>query len=152
VVFDDSLIAAGGFRRVCAHFDEEPRREFGGMAIFQERTIPDTTRLAGWAALVNAFGVLAPVRRPSCVSEQHISGSRRQEGAWIVFDNRYWKGSTFADQLTFALRHEDIDLLVLKRVFDAVPKREVEAFVRTAPTSISVRRACSINCAMTKRP
>jgi hypothetical protein len=111
------------------------------MAIFQERTIPDSARLAGWAALAATFGVSAPVRRPSCVSGQHISGSRREEGGWIVFDKRYWPGDTFADQLTFALRHEDLDLLVLKRIFDAVPKTEIEAFVRAAPTGIPVRKA-----------
>lgn len=111
------------------------------MAVFQERTIPDTTRLAGWAALVSAFNVRAPVRRPSCVSGQHISGSRRQESVWNIFDKRYWPGDTFADQLTFALRHEDMDLLVLKRIFDAVPKGEVEVFVRAAPTGIPARRA-----------
>lgn len=111
------------------------------MAIFQERTIPRTTRLAGWSALVRDFGVSAPVRRPSCVSQQHISGSRREERGWIIFDKRYGPGDTLAGQLTFALRHEDIDLLVLKRLFDAVPKPELEAFVRAAPTGIPVRRA-----------
>jgi hypothetical protein len=111
------------------------------MVTFQERTVPSGTRLAGWAALVRMFGVAAPVRRPACVSEQYVSGSRREEGAWHVFDRRYWPGATFADHLAFALRHEDIDLLLLKRIFDAVSAREVEAFVRAAPTGIPVRRA-----------
>ena len=111
------------------------------MAIFQEKTVPAGTRPAGWAALVQALGAAAPVRRPACVSEQYVSGSRREVGAWLVFDKRYWPGETFADHLTFALRHEDIDLLVLKRIFDAVPQGEVKAFVRAAPTGVLVRRA-----------
>ena len=106
------------------------------IAVFQEKTIPDGTRLAGWAALVQALALRGPVRRPSCVSEQHVRGSHREEGAWTVFDKRYWPGDTFADHLTFALRHEDIDLLILKRVFEAVPQAEVEAIVRAAPTGI----------------
>jgi len=109
-------------------------------AVFQEKTIPDGTRLAGWAALVQALALPGPVRRPSCVSEQHVRGSHREEGAWTVFDKRYWPGDTFADHLTFALRHEDIDLLILKRVFEAVPQAEVEAIVRAAPTGIPARR------------
>ena len=92
------------------------------ITVFQEKTIPAGTRLAGWAALVQALAIPAPVRRPSCVSEQHIRGSHREEGAWTVFDKRYWPGDTFADHLMFALRHEDIDLLILKRVFEAVPQ------------------------------
>jgi Fic/DOC family len=111
------------------------------ITVFQEKTVPDGTKLAGWAALVHALGIPAPIRRPSCVSEQHIRGSHRKEEAWTVFDKRYWPGDTFADHITFALRHEDIDLLVLKRAFEAVPQAEVEAMVHAAPTGIPARRA-----------
>src|SRR5215471_10594419 len=109
--------------------------------VFQEKTVPKGTRLVGWAPLVQAFDIGAPVRQPSCVSEQHVRGSSREEGAWKVFDQRYWPGETFADHLGFALRHERLDLLILKRIFDAVPARHVEELVRAAPTGISARRA-----------
>jgi hypothetical protein len=108
---------------------------------FQEKTIPDGNRLAGWAALVRGLALSAPVRRPSCISEQHVGGSRREQGAWSVFDKRYWPGDTLADHLTFALRHEDIDLLILKRVFAAAPRSEIETMVRRAPTGMVARRA-----------
>jgi hypothetical protein len=117
------------------------RREPAPLVIFQEKTVPDGTKLAGWAALVHALAIQAPVRRPSCISEKHVSGSHRQEEDWIVFDKRYWPGDNFAEHLTFALRHEELDLLILKRVFDAVPQAEVEALVRAAPTGIPARRA-----------
>ena len=61
-------------------------------AAFQEKTVPNGARLAGWAALVHALAIPRPVRRPSCVSEQHVRGSHREEGAWTVFDKRYWPG------------------------------------------------------------
>ena len=111
------------------------------IAVFQDRAVPIGTRLAGWASLVHAFGVSGPVRWPSCVSEQHVRGSRREEGAWTVFDKRYWPGDTFADHLVFALRHENMDLLLLKRIFEAVPRAEVETIVRATMTSIPARRA-----------
>src|SRR5665213_2380591 len=107
---------------------------------FQERTVPADTKLAGWAFLVHAFGVQAPVRRPSAVSGQHVKASRREEGDWTVFDKRYWPGDSFGDQLGFALRHEDLDLLILKRVFEAVSAETVAAFVQGAPTGASRRR------------
>jgi hypothetical protein len=109
--------------------------------VFQEKTIPHGSRPAGWAALVRALALPVPVRRPSSVSEQHISGSRREEGGWTIFDKRYWPGDAFADHLTFALRHEDLDLLILKRTFEAAPAAEIEAFVLAAPTGIPARRA-----------
>jgi hypothetical protein len=88
---------------------------------FQERLVPKGTRLAGWAALVQGLGIAAPVRAPSAVSEGHIRGSQRSEDGWTVFDKRYWPGDSATDHLGFALRHEAIDLLILKRIFDAVP-------------------------------
>jgi len=109
--------------------------------VFQEKSVPHGTRLAGWAALVHALAILGPVRRPSCVSEQHVRGSHREEGAWAVFDKRYWPGDDFADHLTFALRHEGIDLLILKQIFEAAPQTEIEAIVHAAPTGIPARRA-----------
>jgi hypothetical protein len=108
---------------------------------FQEKTVPTDTRLAGWAALVQTFGVQAPVRRPSAVSGQHVKASRREERGWNVFDKRYSPGESFGDQLGFALRHEDLDLLVLKRLFEAAPHDTVTAFVRSAPTGAPNRRA-----------
>ena len=117
------------------------RLESAPITIFQDNTIPDGANLAGWAALVHALAIPAPVRRPSCVSEKYVRGSRRRDAAWTVFDKRYWPGDTFADHLTFALRHEDLDLLILKRIFDAVSEAEVEAIVRAAPTGIPARHA-----------
>src|ERR1700691_938296 len=100
------------------------------IAIFQDKTVPDRTRLAGWAALVQALSLRRPVRRPCVVSEQHIRGSRRKEGEWTVFDKRYWPGDTFGDHLTFSLRHEDFYPLILKRDFEAVSPYTMEAFYR----------------------
>ncbi len=93
---------------------------------------PQETRLAGAAALVYELAVAAPVRRPSCVADQHVSGSRRAEGAWTIFDKRYWPGDELADHLKFLLKHEDADLLVLRRIFDALPQAGIEATVRAA--------------------
>lgn len=108
---------------------------------FQEKSVPKGTQLAGWAALVQSLGLQAPVRRPSCVSEKHIGGSQREEGSWQIFDKRYQPGNQFTDHLTFALRHENIDLLILKRAFNAVPKAVLEEYIRSAPTGTQTRRA-----------
>ena len=118
---------------------------------FQEKTAPADTRLAGWAALVQTFGVQAPVRRPSAVSRQHVKASRREERGWNIFDKRYWPGESFGDQLGFALRHDDLDLLILKRLFEAVPPDTITAFVRSAPTGALNRRAWFLYESLTGR-
>src|SRR5690606_35678294 len=53
---------------------------------------------------------------------------------------RYWPGDNLADHLTFAFRHEALDLLGLKRIFEAVPSQAIEELVRAAPTGIPARR------------
>lgn len=116
------------------------RLELAHSPHFQESAVPDETRLVGWAALVKEFSIRAPVRQPSCVSEKHIKGSQREERNWRVFDKRYWPGDSFADHLTFAFRHETLDLLILKRIFDVVPDDAIEELVRAAPTGVPARR------------
>ena len=109
--------------------------------VFQEESVPSQTKLAGQSALVHELSIAAPVRRLFATAEVHVAGGYKQQGAWTVLDRRYWPGDTLADHLSFAMRREDLDLLVLKRIFEAVPQTEIEAFVRAAPASISVRRA-----------
>jgi hypothetical protein len=108
---------------------------------FQEETLPTAARLAGSAALVHRLGISAPVRHRSCVSTQYVKGSQRVEEPWTVFDRRYWPGDDLIDHLNFALRHEPLDILVLKRVFEALPPDAVDAIARRAPKSASLRRA-----------
>ena len=110
------------------------------VASFQGSPVPGRGRLVGLAALVNTLHVPAPVRVPACVSDGHISRSTRTEGQWRVYDKRYWPGDTFADHLDFALRNENLDLLVLKRVFQLVGSEVVEEFVKATPTGIPARR------------
>jgi hypothetical protein len=118
----------------------ELRRRSFSQGVFQDKKIPEGARLAGWAALVQSLSIAAPVRLPVCISEQHVSGSRRVAGAYVVFDKRYWPGETLADHLSFAIRHENLDLLILKRIFNAVPQGQFAAMVRQAPTSNPIRR------------
>jgi hypothetical protein len=115
--------------------------QLGTTVSFQDEIVPQGTQLAGLATLVQALGLQAPVRRPSCVSEKHIGGSQRDVGVFRVFDKRYQPGNRFVDHLTFALRHENIDLLILKRAFDAVPKAVLEDYIRSTPTGTQTRRA-----------
>ena len=94
--------------------------QFEQPVAFQGTIVPAGSRLAGLAALVYELNLQAPVRAASCVSEGHVRGSQRQEQFWRVFDKRYWPGDRVTNHLSFALRHEHIDLLGLKRAFEAI--------------------------------
>lgn len=109
--------------------------------IFHGEIVPKGTQLVGWAALVQALGLQTPVRQPSCVSGKHIRGSQREEGRFRIFDKRYRPGDRFVDHLTFALRHENIDFLILKRAFEAVSKADLAEYVKSTPGGTQTRRA-----------
>lgn len=62
------------------------------------------------------------------------------EGKWAIYDKRFSLDNTLADHLNFALRHEVIDLLVLKRTLEAIPEEELIAYIRATPNGSATRR------------
>lgn len=107
---------------------------------FKNEPLPDGASLAGWSALINHLGISVPLRTLSCISDKHIRGNKRIDDHWEIFDKRYQPENTLEGHLTFALRHEDIDLLALKRIFGAVPEREIQDIVVATPTGSLSRR------------
>lgn len=97
-------------------------------------------RPVGYAALIERYGLTAPLPlEPACVSERH-KPAPQQEG-WRVHGRRLMPEDSLAGHLEFALKHEAVDLLALKRLFEAVDDREIAACVRAKPTGIYMRRA-----------
>lgn len=107
---------------------------------FQGEQIPTNTRLVGWTALVHGLSIKAPVRQLTCVSQKHISGSQRIQNKWRIFDKRYAPEDNPIDHIVFALKHENIDLLILKCVFAKIPQADIEAFIAATPTGTVTRR------------
>jgi Fic family protein len=107
---------------------------------FQGDLIPENTKLAGWSALVQGLKLEAPVRYPSSVSNKHVKNSQRTAGRWRIFDKRYAPTVEVFDHLAFALRHEVIDLLILKRAFDRIPAEELCRFITATPSGTITRR------------
>lgn len=107
----------------------------------QDEIVPKNCRPAGWAALVHELDVPAPLRSFSCVSEQHVLGSVSRSDNWTVYDKRYAPEDTFAGHLNFALKHEPIDLLILKRIFERISPQQMIEYVNSAPNGVPNRRA-----------
>ena len=97
--------------------------------------------LVGYAALVHAYQVDAPIRRASCIVAMSVKAGREDIQDWTAFDRRMRPDQTLAGHLTFALRHEPIDLLLLKRLFDRLAPHDLEQMVAASPTGAWARRA-----------
>lgn len=108
---------------------------------FRELIDLPKTKPVGMAALARRYDVHAPVRRPCAASEGAVNNSPRDTDGWLLYDHRYAPEDDFKGHLTFALRHETLDLTFLKRLFEAVGPVPVETMVREEPNGAVSRRA-----------
>jgi len=95
--------------------------------------------LAGYAALIAAHGLTVPLPRQLSATDE--GSSRLETPGWRLLTRRHAPQSDFGGHLTFALKHEGLDLAVLKRLFQAAGPAPVESMVRETPTGRFARRA-----------
>lgn len=107
---------------------------------FQGKHIPKGCSLIGTSALVQGLDIAVPVRKPICVSARRINKTTKAMGDWLIFDKQYAVENNIPAHLVFALRHETLDLLVFKRIFQAIPEQVLIDYVNSAPTGPLVRR------------
>jgi hypothetical protein len=92
----------------------------------------------GYAALIDAYSLSVPV--PLTLS---AIGSRHriiERDGWRILTPRHEPQASLEGHLTFALKHEGVDLAVLKRLFLAAAPADIERMVRTKPTGAYARR------------
>lgn len=109
------------------------------IAVFRNFTLPETgMKLAGYSALIYRYNLEVPLPEIiSAISEKHRS---YQEGRWQVYKTVQEPKQTLFGHLVFALKYEGVDLLVFKKLFETIDKREIEATVNDQPTGQYSRR------------
>jgi hypothetical protein len=111
----------------------------GPVTVFQERALPERATPAGYAALIDAYGLRVPLPRTLSATGEHHR-LRAEAGGWRILTPRYAPSPDLEAHLTFALKYEGLDLAVLKRLFATVAPAEIEAIVRAKPTGSYSRR------------
>lgn len=109
------------------------------VSLFRGRSLPESEAwLAGYAALIHTFDLKGPLpEKLAAISHQH---KRYDTHEWSIYTPRYKPEDTLESHLTFALKHEGIDLLILKLLFQTIDPHAIEAWVRAEPTSQYGRR------------
>ena len=111
---------------------------FGPVTSFHERRLPEPATPVGYAALINRFGLAVPLPRTlSAIGRRH---KVYVADGWRLLTPRHAPAATLAGHLGFALRHEPLDLAVLKRLFLVLPQSDLEAMIRATPTGGVARR------------
>src|SRR4029077_14736100 len=102
------------------------------------RALPEGATPAGYAALIDAFGLRVPFPLTlSAFGERHRV---RQESGWRILTPRHAPSPDLEGHLTFALKYEGLDLAILNRLFGTVEGGAIEALVRAKPTGSYARR------------
>ncbi len=110
----------------------------GPVSIFHDQALPEKATPAGYAALIDAYGLLVPLPRTLSATGEHHRTTN--EAGWRILTPRHAPSADLEGHLTFALKYEGLDLAVLKRLFAAVSPTEIEAMVRAKPTGSYSRR------------
>jgi hypothetical protein len=116
----------------------QSHRFSGPITVFHERALPERATPAGHAALIDSCGLKVPLPRTlSATGEHHRI---RNQAGWRILTPRHAPSPDLDGHLTFALKYEGVDLAVLKRLFEAIGSRDIEALVRAKPTGSYARR------------
>lgn len=105
---------------------------------WQTRRLPEPGQPAGYAALIQVYGVSVPVPRNLRAIGQH---HRTVEAdGWTLMTPRHAPEATLEGHLTFALKYEGLDLALLKALFVAVGPTAMKELVQRTPTGVYSRR------------
>ena len=97
-----------------------------------------TATPAGYAALIGAYDLGVPLLRSlSAIGARH---RLMEQGGWRIYSPRYMPDASLEGHLTFALKHEGLDLAVLKSLFAATGPDALADLVRAKPTGAYARR------------
>jgi hypothetical protein len=110
----------------------------GPVTVFHELRLPEAATPVGYAALIDAHALRVPWPRVlRAIGQRHRV---YQQNGWRLLTPRHAPPATLAGQLTFALKHEGLDLAVLKRLFQALGPEPIVDLVRAQPTGSYTRR------------
>lgn len=117
---------------------DQENRFSGPVTVFHGRRLPEVATPAGYATLIDAFKLQAPLPNTlSAIGERH---RLIENDGWRILTPRHAPLPTLEAHLTFALKYEGLDLVVLKRLFEAVGAEHIAGIIRSKPTGSYARR------------
>lgn len=109
--------------------------------VFHDRIAPEEGTLAGYAliiAILNDAGIEVPLPdRLTLISQKH---QRYEHNQWLILTPRHRPADTLAGHLYFALKHEGLDLYILKAIFKQAGPHAIRNIIAAEPTSQYSRR------------
>lgn len=109
------------------------------LSVFHAEPLPEANAIpVGYMALIKQHNLQVPL--PDCLSAIGAKHKKYEKGQWRIFTPRHAPEDSLYGHLTFALKHEGIDLAVLKALFNSITSKKIVDIVRNQPTGAYSRR------------
>ena len=110
----------------------------GSVNTIHQRRLPENAIPVGYSALIDAYSLAVPIpRKLSAVGDRHRIVITDE---WRIMTPRHEPEASMRGHLTFALKYEGLDLVILKHLFEAVGKEPIIAWVNDEPNGSYARR------------
>lgn len=106
--------------------------------VFHGKKTPEEGKLAGYAAIIEHYALRVPT--PKVLSLISSKNRRYSTGDWQILTPRHAPEETLYKQLVFALKYEGVDLLLFKKLFQALSEKEIVELVQFEPLGQYSRR------------
>src|SRR5215467_536412 len=103
----------------------------GPVNVFHDRRLPESATPAGYAALFDAYKLPVPI--PLTLSAIGTKHRIIDQDGWRIYTPRHAPEASLEGHLTFALKNEGLDLLVLKTLFRATGPAPIEVLIQPTP-------------------
>jgi len=108
------------------------------ISVFHGKRPPEEGYLVGYSALLNYYGLFAPLPDVlTLISQKH---KQYENSEWRIFTPRYMPEDSMAGHLVFALKYEGIDLGILKALFSKLGPKAITDLITNEPTGLYSRK------------
>ena len=98
------------------------------LRVFHGRNVPKEGVIVGYGAIIEAYKLRVPI--PHQLAFVSTKKRRSESDEWKVYSSRYLPEETLYKQLTFALKYEGVNLLVLKKLFEVLNPNELAVMLQ----------------------
>ncbi len=107
---------------------------------FKNILLPTSCKLIGYSWLLHNFKLNMPLRELCCVSQKRLASQKTKKGEWTLFDAQLSVDDTPYAHLEFALKHETVDLLLLKYILKSFSKEYLLKNIQLNPKRIPSKK------------
>ena len=98
------------------------------ITVFHGIKAPEEGHLVGYGAIIEAYKLAVPI--PNQLALISLKKRKYTTEHWKVLTPRHRPEDTLYKQLVFALKYEGINLLVFKKLFEAIPQQDIENIIK----------------------